>query len=175
MPRTFFCVPILVFLLVSGECFFFDPFFSYVVTCHVYSIRYSIFIKMLTRKYNRVGYRYRYRTSQLHFSTDIGFCLGQTHHIISIKIQSLGSFLNDLSVPVHSGEIMSSFLNNNILTIEPNDDGAREYLTSINWPQGLQNTFMRGLRTIPIRFFIFDDSGSVRFEYIFILLSIVYF
>jgi len=59
MPRTFFCVPILVFLLVSGECFFFDPFFSYVVTCHVYSIRYSIFIKMLTRKYNRVGYRYK--------------------------------------------------------------------------------------------------------------------
>lgn len=67
---------------------------------------------------------------------------------------SLTSFLRD--------EIMSGFSENNILTNEPNDDGAREYLSSKNWPQGLQNMFMRSLRTIPMRFFIFDDSGSMN-------------
>lgn len=57
---------------------------------------------------------------------------------------------------------MSSFLENDILKIKPNDDGAREFLTLSHWPKGLQNLFMRSLRIISIRFFIFDDSGSVR-------------
>mmetsp|Transcript_25741 Transcript_25741/g.35399 ORF Transcript_25741/g.35399 Transcript_25741/m.35399 type:complete len:332 (-) Transcript_25741:1237-2232(-) len=57
---------------------------------------------------------------------------------------------------------MADFLENNVLTMEPNDDGAREFLSSQNWPNGLQNIFVRTLRIIPMRFFIFDDSGSMN-------------
>ena len=45
--------------------------------------------------------------------------------------------------------------------LEINEDGVREFLSSISWPQGLQDVFIRNLRMIPIRFFICDDSGSV--------------
>ncbi len=45
-----------------------------------------------------------------------------------------------------------------------NEAGAREYLTSCKWPTGLQDTFLRNLDKIPIRFFICDDSGSMSTE-----------
>ena len=38
---------------------------------------------------------------------------------------------------------------------------AREYLSRCEWPLGLQDTFIRNLSKIPLRFFICDDSGSV--------------
>ena len=42
-----------------------------------------------------------------------------------------------------------------------NDAGAREYLTAHHWPTGLQETFVKNLKKIPMRFFICDDSGSM--------------
>jgi hypothetical protein len=39
--------------------------------------------------------------------------------------------------------------------------GAREFLSANKWPIGLQDTFVKNLTTIPIRFFICDDSGSM--------------
>ena len=41
---------------------------------------------------------------------------------------------------------------------------AREYLSSVHWPKGLQDTFIRNLDRIPMRFFICDDSGSMSIE-----------
>eukprot|EP01039_Chlorochromonas_danica_P008794 gene8794-9698_t len=41
------------------------------------------------------------------------------------------------------------------------DAGAREFLTAARWPTGLQDTFLRNLTKVPIRFFICDDSGSM--------------
>ena len=40
---------------------------------------------------------------------------------------------------------------------------ARAYLSRCQWPVGLQDTFIRNLSKIPLRFFICDDSGSVCF------------
>lgn len=42
-----------------------------------------------------------------------------------------------------------------------NEGGAREFLDVERWPTGLQDTFVNGLKRIPIRFFICDDSGSM--------------
>ena len=47
-----------------------------------------------------------------------------------------------------------------------NETGAREYLDSCNWPLGLQDMLMQSLATIPIRFFVYDDSGSVSLPYL---------
>ena len=41
------------------------------------------------------------------------------------------------------------------------DSDAKAFLIEYHWPQGLQDTFIRNLYKIPIRFFICDDSGSV--------------
>lgn len=38
---------------------------------------------------------------------------------------------------------------------------VREFLTHHHWPIGLQDTFVRNLVKVPIRFFICDDSGSM--------------
>ena len=61
---------------------------------------------------------------------------------------------------------MSGLSENNILTTVPNDKGAREYLSSKLWPKGLQNIFVQNLRTVSIRFFVLDDSGSVWFQFL---------
>lgn len=42
-----------------------------------------------------------------------------------------------------------------------NEAGAREFLSSQNWPSGLQDTFVKNLHKLPMRFFICDDSGSM--------------
>ncbi len=42
-----------------------------------------------------------------------------------------------------------------------NEDGAKQYLSGLKWPIGLQNTFVSNLAKIPMRFFICDDSGSM--------------
>lgn len=42
-----------------------------------------------------------------------------------------------------------------------NETGAREYLSTHHWPPGLQDTLLKNLTKIPIRFFICDDSGSM--------------
>lgn len=61
---------------------------------------------------------------------------------------------------------MSAFESNAILIAsnnKVNEVGAREYLTSQNWPVGLQDVLIHSLKTIPLRFFVYDDSGSVSF------------
>jgi hypothetical protein len=42
-----------------------------------------------------------------------------------------------------------------------NEVGAREFLQANRWPVGLQDTFIRSLSSIAIRYFICDDSGSM--------------
>lgn len=42
-----------------------------------------------------------------------------------------------------------------------NYPGAYEYLTAHGWPRGLQDTFLKNLQRVPLRFFICDDSGSM--------------
>ena len=37
----------------------------------------------------------------------------------------------------------------------------RDYLSRSSWPKGLQNVFINGFNTIPTRFIICDDSGSM--------------
>eukprot|EP01041_Mallomonas_annulata_P017714 gene17714-36298_t len=43
----------------------------------------------------------------------------------------------------------------------PNDEGARQFLTQHSWPQGLREVFVNGLKNVPIRFVIVDNSGSM--------------
>jgi len=45
--------------------------------------------------------------------------------------------------------------------LEINEEGVRDFLSSISWPQGFQDFFIRNLQMFPIRFVICDDSGSV--------------
>jgi hypothetical protein len=42
-----------------------------------------------------------------------------------------------------------------------NEVGAKAFLDSQGWPKGLQNSFLKSTRKIPIRFFICDNSGSM--------------
>ena len=39
--------------------------------------------------------------------------------------------------------------------------GAREYMNSLDYPIGLQNTFIASFTKFPMRFYIIDDSGSM--------------
>lgn len=63
---------------------------------------------------------------------------------------------------------MSSFssyeLLQEILTVVPNEDGANEFLDSFDWPLGLKQEYFRNIKKIPIRFIVYDDSGSVSFR-----------
>lgn len=45
-----------------------------------------------------------------------------------------------------------------------NVSGAREFLSLQGWPLGLQDLFIKNLHRIPIRFFLCDDSASVRYN-----------
>lgn len=42
-----------------------------------------------------------------------------------------------------------------------NEGGAREFLSTKHFPQGLQDAFIESLTKTPLRFFIIDDSGSM--------------
>ena len=44
---------------------------------------------------------------------------------------------------------------------QPNEAGARAYLSKHAWPRGMQEVFLKSIRKIPIRFFLIDDSGSM--------------
>lgn len=43
-----------------------------------------------------------------------------------------------------------------------NEGGAREFLSSKQWPAGLQDAFIENIARTPLRFFICDDSGSMQ-------------
>ena len=47
------------------------------------------------------------------------------------------------------------------LTRKPDEVNTKVYLTSAGWPEGMQDSFLRSLKKIPMRFFIVDDSGSI--------------
>lgn len=47
------------------------------------------------------------------------------------------------------------------LTRKPDEVNTKVYLTSAGWPEGMQDSFLRSLKKIPMRFFIVDDSGSM--------------
>lgn len=42
-----------------------------------------------------------------------------------------------------------------------NEGNLREFLTEKQWPENMQNTFIKNLDSVPLRFFICDDSGSM--------------
>lgn len=42
-----------------------------------------------------------------------------------------------------------------------NEGGAREFLTSQKWPEGLQDLFVKSIGKFPMRYMICDDSGSM--------------
>ena len=42
-----------------------------------------------------------------------------------------------------------------------NNEKLKDFLTEYKWPIGLQDTFIKNINKVPIRFFICDDSGSV--------------
>ena len=52
--------------------------------------------------------------------------------------------------------------NSELLDVLPTGDNARQFLTSNYWTIGLQNRFILFLKKISIRYFVCDDSGSVR-------------
>jgi hypothetical protein len=41
------------------------------------------------------------------------------------------------------------------------DKEVTDFLSSRQWPTGMQKTILAGIRSSPLRFFIIDDSGSV--------------
>jgi len=47
------------------------------------------------------------------------------------------------------------------LEAKTNEAGLTAFLSSLHWPLGLQHEVLQSLKSIPIRFFIFDDSGSM--------------
>ena len=42
-----------------------------------------------------------------------------------------------------------------------NETTFRNFLQSNGWPLGLQTTLLNGIKSMPMRFFICDDSGSM--------------
>ena len=48
-----------------------------------------------------------------------------------------------------------------VISSEPESEPMKEFLQQFTWPVGLQNAFVSSLRSIPIRFFVIDDSGSM--------------
>ena len=49
----------------------------------------------------------------------------------------------------------------NIPDIAPDEDKARAFLTKNDWPEGFQKVMLEQCSTIPVRFFVCDDSGSM--------------
>jgi len=49
----------------------------------------------------------------------------------------------------------------NIEFCRPDIKGANQYLTSCGWSSGMQETLIKSLNKIPIRFWVIDDSGSM--------------
>lgn len=71
---------------------------------------------------------------------------------------------SDLKQPINVSDVeltTSSKLAKPVIQQNLNEGGAREFLYSQAWPEGLQDVFMRSLVKMPYRFFICDDSGSM--------------
>ena len=40
-------------------------------------------------------------------------------------------------------------------------DGIKDYLTKLRWPVGLQKILLQGVKAVPMKFFVCDDSGTM--------------
>ncbi len=67
-----------------------------------------------------------------------------------------------LSQGVLESESISTGGNSMLFNAEPiNEVKARAFLHENAWPLGLQDALVKGLKKIPIRYIICDDSGSM--------------
>jgi hypothetical protein len=67
------------------------------------------------------------------------------------------SFKKSLLWPVKLRDaVVDSFLR------DPNEEGAKEYLSRCEFPPGLIQAVVKSSRKLPIRFYIIDDSGSMN-------------
>ena len=67
-----------------------------------------------------------------------------------------------VSQGVLESESSSTGGNSMLFNAEPiNEEKARAFLHENAWPLGLQDALMKGLKKIPIRYIICDDSGSM--------------
>jgi hypothetical protein len=62
----------------------------------------------------------------------------------------------------------------NLLTTQRDINGAIEFLTGNGWPRGLTEHFVKSSRRMQIRFFLCDDSDSVR-DFLTLMLKLVTF
>ncbi len=87
------------------------------------------------------------------------------------NVRNLGSFNGTISkskahILAEIKSIIPEFLTmpdfGAIPRINPNEEAARQFLTSRKWPAGFQTLLLNQLtEKVPIRFFICDDSGSM--------------
>lgn len=47
------------------------------------------------------------------------------------------------------------------ITFTVNETLLRGYLNEMKYPAGLQEVVSKGIKSVPIRFFLIDDSGSM--------------
>jgi hypothetical protein len=97
-----------------------------------------------------------------------------SHHSSSIPEATV--VLADENIPVYEGipvsspvvegpnEVDSSTEARYLVSQSIDEAGTRSYLFSHGWSLGMQNTLINGLKKVPIRFFICDDSGSMMTE-----------
>lgn len=85
-----------------------------------------------------------------------------------LKMQDMDDFFDDIggfAASVESESPIAKVITRSssmLFNSEPvNEPNARAFLREHSWPTGLQDAFVKGLKKIPIRFFICDDSGSM--------------
>jgi len=67
-----------------------------------------------------------------------------------------------MRVRVGSGSIISTMsLGIDDISLTVNESTLRQFLNESKYPEGLIEVVSRGLKTVPLRFFIIDDSGSM--------------
>jgi hypothetical protein len=68
-----------------------------------------------------------------------------------------------MKVDAHTRDI--NVKNNKLMPYQTSKtDGIVEYLTKLKWPVGLQKLLIEGVKMIPAKFFVCDDSGTMMFS-----------
>lgn len=94
------------------------------------------------------------------------------HHFDGVVVDSSGggqpaaSLLVATAVPINGCFVSSSgsIRNNDAIfdsSVQIDEENTRLYLTRNEWPVGLQQTLINGLKKVPKRFIIVDNSGSM--------------
>ena len=78
----------------------------------------------------------------------------------------MSTFTNQANTPVVAHAVAASGDAHAVPNFNrPIDEaGARAFLAEQRWPTGLQNSVVKNLSKVPVRFFICDDSGSMSAE-----------